>query len=265
MQRDLRLILVEPKGAQNLGACARLAANFGIAEWVLVRPQTRLDDPEAAQYATGDSARWLTRARVAPDLATALADRELAVAFCGKTPGPRSPAPIPLEELTKTPGKIALVFGNERTGLSAEDVSLCNRVCSIPTSGLDSLNLSHAVAIALSRFQESAPARAPELATHGEIEAMLAHARSWLRETGLAEQGRILVTFRRLFDRASLRSHEVRALRTVFSKSLQRISTSGIERMKSGPNASTGVSAPAGGGAEIRRSTAASDESTVKR
>ncbi|HUP58778.1 MAG TPA: TrmH family RNA methyltransferase [Bdellovibrionota bacterium] len=263
--RDLRLILVEPQGARNLGACARLAANFGVSDWVIVRPVVPLDDPEAVRCATGDSAEWLSRARVAPDLATALADRELAVAFCGKTPGPRSPAPISLDDLAQSPGKIALVFGNERTGLSADDVSLCNRVCSIPTAGLDSLNLSHAVAIALSRFHEAAPVREPEFATHGEIEAMLSHAGSWLAEMGLAEHGRILVTFRRLFDRARLRAHEVRALRTVFSKTLQRISTSGIERMKSGPNASTGVSAPAGGGEEIRRSTAASDESTVNR
>jgi tRNA/rRNA methyltransferase/tRNA (cytidine32/uridine32-2'-O)-methyltransferase len=46
------------------------------------------------------------------------------------------------------PGKAALAFGNERSGLDDEELALCNIASHVPVSGaFPSLNLSHAVQI----------------------------------------------------------------------------------------------------------------------
>src|SRR5262249_13877612 len=125
----------------------------------------------------------------------------------------------------------ALAFGNERTGLERPEVDLCHRVCRIPTVGLDSLNLSHAVAIVLSRVSEARAQPAlgsRELTPRAEFEAMLEHGRDLLIAIGLSRAGnpdRFLASFRRVFDRAELRPNEVRSLRSVFSKALQRLNS----------------------------------------
>jgi tRNA/rRNA methyltransferase/tRNA (cytidine32/uridine32-2'-O)-methyltransferase len=47
-------------------------------------------------------------------------------------------------------GKVALVFGNERTGLETEELRVCNAASYIPSNPVfPSLNLSHAVAVYL--------------------------------------------------------------------------------------------------------------------
>lgn len=51
--------------------------------------------------------------------------------------------------------KVALVFGREVTGLTAEEIAACRAVCNLPMGRLsESLSLSHAVAIALSAMYE---------------------------------------------------------------------------------------------------------------
>lgn len=58
-------------------------------------------------------------------------------------------------------GKLALVFGNEADGLSERELALCDALCSIPMGRLiESLSVTHAAVIALSRFFEAREASA---------------------------------------------------------------------------------------------------------
>ncbi len=51
--------------------------------------------------------------------------------------------------------RVALVFGREVTGLTAEEVGVCSAVCHLPMGRLsESLSLSHAAAIVLSALYE---------------------------------------------------------------------------------------------------------------
>ena len=51
MQNELiKIILVEPRGAINLGSIARLCENFGIKELRLVSPHCDPNDPEAKKW-----------------------------------------------------------------------------------------------------------------------------------------------------------------------------------------------------------------------
>jgi tRNA G18 (ribose-2'-O)-methylase SpoU len=58
-------------------------------------------------------------------------------------------------------GKLALVFGNEADGLSDDELARCDALCSIPMGRLiESLSVTHAAVIALSRLYEAREASA---------------------------------------------------------------------------------------------------------
>ncbi len=162
------VVLVRTEGARNAGSVARLCGNFGAAlrfvdvkadlatkdAWQMAHPCEALLD-EAPRFAT---------------LSAALHDVALAVGTSGKISSAISAAPLDVARarlLLPPPGeKLALVFGNERVGLSLDEAALCPRVIRLPTPGpVDSLNLSHAVAVTLtllSSASSSAPGQKSE-------------------------------------------------------------------------------------------------------
>jgi tRNA/rRNA methyltransferase len=184
----VRVVLVRPETAANVGACARVVRNTGACGLDLVEP---------GDYRTVECWRtaWgahdvLEQARVFDDLSAALAGVSLAVAFSGR---PRSGAPV--EDVRDAAGAIAglgrdalaaLVFGPEASGLTGDELALCGRVASIPADPAQpSYNLSHAVAIAAYEVSRASSGRAlgrpRALATHDQKERLLA-----LLEAGLA-------------------------------------------------------------------------------
>jgi tRNA/rRNA methyltransferase/tRNA (cytidine32/uridine32-2'-O)-methyltransferase len=85
-------------------------------------------------------------------LAPALADLSLAVGVTRRRGHRRKTVTMDSRSLAlwlrEKPGSAALVFGNERTGLDDQELSLCNIASHIPASDeFPSLNLSHAVQI----------------------------------------------------------------------------------------------------------------------
>jgi tRNA C32,U32 (ribose-2'-O)-methylase TrmJ len=113
---------------------------------------------------------------------------------------------------------VALVFGPEDAGLAAADVDRCDVVATIDLPGaLPSLNLTQAVAIALwelARPSATPPPPARALATHAQLDALVAHAArvlpSWLGDD--AEGARRRVHLRRVLAAAALEPADVRAL-----------------------------------------------------
>lgn len=146
-----RLVLLEPQQAGNLGFIARLLANFGLRDaWTVRGVPWR--DSEAER--TGAMARpELEALRETSSLSEALAGRTHVVGFTARSGFRRDP--IPLAELPAAAeawgeeALPALLFGPEDRGLSTEDCERCTHLVGIPTAGLHSLNLSHAVAVAL--------------------------------------------------------------------------------------------------------------------
>ena len=247
MTLSVRVVLVETHGLQNLGAVARLLDNFEVQDWVLVSPKCSPSDPEALAYATGISARRLECVRVVPDLASALREVRVSVAFSEKSAFRKEPTRACLQDLegwirSDSHPEIALVFGNERNGLSAEDIEGCTHVVRLSvSSNLESMNLSHAVAIVLSRlFEAGDRASGPgigapfssndalQAAPHGESEAFYEHLRELLQALELDRGGgpdRLLSTLRRALERALLRPNEVKAFRSICSRGLQKLTS----------------------------------------
>jgi tRNA/rRNA methyltransferase len=120
-------------------------------------------------------------------------------------------------------GTVALVFGNETSGLSNEELGFCQAIATIPSSAeYPSLNLAAAVQIACYELALASAAHAPrqasahEPATGEDLEKLFAHFESAMRASGYLDPqrpGRLMERLRRLFARARLERAEVKALR----------------------------------------------------
>lgn len=157
------VVLVRPEGPINVGSVARLVKNFAAASLRLVAPVADIAGREARMFA-GQAQDVLATAQVFRTLPEALCDVGLVIGTSSKLRGVRQHRALDAayaRALSPRSGErpVALVFGNEADGLSREEASVCQRLVRIPTSGAyDSLNLSHAVAIALALFAAPQPA-----------------------------------------------------------------------------------------------------------
>ena len=102
-----------------------------------------------------------------------------------QTPGPwrvRTHRTPPANRSHRGAGKLALVFGREVEGLADREVRLCDAACAIPTGRvIESLSVSHAAVISLSRyFEESQRRRRRATTTAGEGEEKEERALGWM-------------------------------------------------------------------------------------
>lgn len=130
-QRDrLGVVLVRPRNPLNIGAAARAMANFGLARLAVVSPFA--PHWREARSAIG-APELLENATETESLAEAVADCTLVVGTGTLTyRKPEQPvvslpalAPVVVSELARG-GRIALVFGPEKHGLTREDLSYCH-------------------------------------------------------------------------------------------------------------------------------------------
>jgi TrmH family RNA methyltransferase len=152
-----RIVLVRTAGPRNAGSVLRAAANFGPCELVLVHPEkpSILVHPDFEQMSHGVEAAT-ERVRVVPTLAEALSDCTYSVGFTARSRDHRElhdwrSVREALTARTADPGqRVALVFGNEETGLSAEETAPLAELVRIPTSDEHgSLNLAMAAGLVL--------------------------------------------------------------------------------------------------------------------
>ncbi|HWE99758.1 MAG TPA: RNA methyltransferase [Caulobacteraceae bacterium] len=146
------VILSEPQLAQNIGAVARVMANFGLADLRLVRPRDGWPQADAWPSASGAGA-ILDAARVFADVPAAIADLGLVLAATARPRETALPVMTPRDAAARLAGRpptvaAGLLFGGERAGLPTEEVALAQGVVTIPVdAGFRSLNLAQAVAI----------------------------------------------------------------------------------------------------------------------
>lgn len=147
---DVRIVLCSPEGEANMGAVARSMSCFGLADLVLVTP-FRKPAQEARNWAC-QGGPVLESLRIVESLDEALEGINLAAGLTRRAGKRRhrmlSPRDFRTQVLPRSlPGRLALVFGTEETGLSKDELDRCHRLVRIPTLG--SLNLSHAVSLML--------------------------------------------------------------------------------------------------------------------
>jgi tRNA/rRNA methyltransferase len=194
MREMLRVVLLRPRNPENLGAVARAMKNFGLADWAIAELGTH--DFAAARRVAVHAEELLDRPRIVRTLDEAVADCAWVVGTSSRrVRGKRrlSPEEVAAEVLARAPeGRTAIVFGDERSGLTNDEVHRCHDLSVIPTSDEQpSLNLAQAVlvyAYALRRAErEAAPASAPRPApgaTDAELGSVEEALRAALRSGG---------------------------------------------------------------------------------
>lgn len=170
---SLSVVLVNPRNSLNMGAAARAMSNFGFTDLRLVNPyevayQDLLAEDEVVS-AVGPSKKLLQRARVYPTLREAIADATYVVGTASL--GNRH-LELDLKRLETggatikrrvKSGKVALLFGSERFGLTNDELAACHFLMRIPTrAGHESMNLGQAVAICLYELVRAPRAAAEE-------------------------------------------------------------------------------------------------------
>ncbi|MCE7949898.1 MAG: RNA methyltransferase [Xanthomonadales bacterium PRO7] len=229
---DIRFVLVRTSHPGNIGAAARAIRTMGFARMGLVAPH-KFPHPDAVALASGANA-VLGNAAMAPTLVDAVADCTLVL---GCTARARA---VQLEELSpreaaaralaaSAHGPVAIVFGNERTGLENDELMSCHAAVRIPSvEDFPSLNLSQAVQVLAYELRLAMLEHAPLVdaerredppATAEQLEYMFEHLAQMLDDIDF-HKGRSPVTImkrlRRLFLHASLDQREVRILRGIF-------------------------------------------------
>lgn len=219
--------LVEPQGPVNVGHVARLLRNFGVKKLYLVEP--RVDLSVAAVYASHasdvlDSAVVTTfdRVRMENDLliaTTAVKARKKSNVIR------RTVSPDRLHGLLSSSRASSLVFGRDTTGLTNQEIGMCDATTTIETApGYRALNIGHAAAITLylasraggaKRSLQSRKARevfAMSLFELGEASRAPRHKTATLFEAG-----------KRIAASSALSDSQLQLLAGVFRKAVARI------------------------------------------
>jgi tRNA/rRNA methyltransferase len=223
----IRIVLVEPQHAGNIGAVARAMKNMALSRLVLVNPVDHLG-LEARMMAM-HGLDILQQAQVVHTLAQGVADAGYVVGTTrrlGKgrqvTLTSRGIAPLLLELAATNP--LAIVFGREDSGLSNEELLVCHELITIPAHPVHgSLNLAQAVLlVCYELFVASANPSVsppPRLASVQELERLYARMRAVLSHIGFlhgSHPDRMMGYFRRFFARQGLRSRDVKVFLGVF-------------------------------------------------
>lgn len=136
-------VLVEPEIPENTGFIARLAANFYF-QLRIVNPEFNLSE---ARKTAKNAQEKLREAEIYDSVEGAVDDLDFVV---GTKPGRGQK----LHRFTPR-DNTSVMIGRESSGLSNEELDLCDAVVEIETSGHDSINQSHAAAILFHRFNQS--------------------------------------------------------------------------------------------------------------
>jgi tRNA/rRNA methyltransferase len=217
---NLRIILTEPQEAGNVGAAARVMKNFGFADLWIAGSHPQLL-PVAGWWASGAD-DLLAAVTERPSLHEALAGAHVTVATTSSR-GRTSPVDFDPESLAdffaSMPGEqtLALVFGREDSGLTREELMLCQRTATIPTNpAFPTMNLAQSVGMfcyALSRITPSPVERARPPAEL--VERLHERSEALLLEAGFLHGNnpdRIYDDLRNMAGRADLDSREVTIL-----------------------------------------------------
>lgn len=219
------VILVHPQLGENIGAAARVMANFGLSELRLVAPRDGWPNP-AAEAMAAHAVHIIQNATIYNTTEEAVADIGLLLATTARPRDMEKPVVSPREavgQMKAQSGKVGLLFGPERTGLVNEDIVRASAIVNIPVDPeYASLNLAQAIAIvAYEHYADGAspisPTQENEPATQGELEGLFGHIEELADKANFYQvahkKERMDQNIRNIFTRARLTGQEVRTLR----------------------------------------------------
>lgn len=231
------VVLVRPQEEGNVGAAARAMANMGLDRLVLVEPAPALGRTARA-FAVGAQPILAAAERFA-SLEEALAGYQRVV---GTTSSRQRHLDQRVVDARQLPAELAddaggirtaLVFGPEASGLSTDELALCDPLVTVPCSlNQPTLNLAQAVLIIayeLSLIEPSPPSAdaVPCLATAAEVAGLFGHLDELFRQVGFARDDTydtVIRDLRRLAARAQPTQRETQILRGICRRALRALS-----------------------------------------
>jgi tRNA/rRNA methyltransferase len=227
---NIRIILVEPAGALNVGSVARVMKNMGLHHLVLVNPHCDPVGAEARQMAV-HAADILETAQRVDTLPLALEGCFRAIATTARPRSLSTPLEQPRQALPwLLETSSALIFGPEDRGLNNEELNYAQRFMAIPSNPVyPSLNLAQAVAICCYELYQSTLAPQPsqnqwadeekavgEVASMDAVEQYFQHLESVLLKIGYLHAHTAasrMQKFRQIYGRSQLSPTELALLR----------------------------------------------------
>lgn len=225
---QIQIILVETTHSGNIGSAARAMKTMGLSNLRLVAPKVEIDEQAIALSAGAKDI--LENAVIFPTFDEAIADCQLVIGTSARQRHLQSTLIEPracgeLAVARSQQGKVALIFGRERIGLTNEELLKCHYHLNVPTN-LDygSLNLAMAVQLIsyeirmawlntphLQKTPESEPLAS--YPTAQELNYFFEHTERLYTELGFIRNESVMLKLRRLYQRAALETGELNLLR----------------------------------------------------
>lgn len=259
-------ILVRPQLGMNIGMAARAMWNFALADMRLVAPRDGWPNPDAGPPAAGAD-NVLAGVQLVDSVAAALADCTLTFATTVRPRHMDKPVVTPRKAAAMMRAaaakgvKCGVLFGPERSGLTADDLAPVQTIVTCPVNpAFGSLNLAQAVLLVAHEWFQAADAPAAEAlvpaqlpAPHGDLAALIAHLDAELERAGYFHvQERAPATRRmlaQLLTRPGFSAADIRTLRGVVKALVEG------PRRPHQPHAGAGVPLSRAGGSHSRGPT----------
>lgn len=218
------IILVRPQMGENIGAAARVMANFSLNDLHIVNPRDGWPN-DAGRAMAAHATHIIDNATIYDSVEKAVADCHLLYATSAR---PRdmqkrvADVKQAAKEVNASGQKAGILFGPERSGLTNEELILADALLQIPVdSQYPSLNLAQAVGVVCYELfkGELSKNTYDELASKEEIQHLFNHLEESLEENSFfrteAIKPKMIQNIRAMFTKAQLTSQEVQTLRGI--------------------------------------------------
>lgn len=230
---NIRIVLVHPTHPGNVGATARAMKNMSLQSLYLVAPE-KFPGPQATERAAGAD-DILRNAVICASLDQAINDCHLVIGTTARARRIEWPGVDPVAGAARLVegarhGPVALLFGQERTGLLNDELDRCHFVLTIPTNkDFSSLNLASAVQIlayeilrAVSDDGQAAAKEQPAArpVSSADLQRFYQHLEQVLQQIGFLDPANPRLLMRRLmrlFNRAGMDHNELNIMRGVLT------------------------------------------------
>jgi len=235
---NIHIVMVGTTHPGNIGGVARAMKNMGLSRLSLVAPEAPFPHAKARARASG-AVNVLENTRVFATLEEAIADCSLVIGASARMRTLPWPVVDPRECASRVvnvdkEAQVAIVLGRENSGLTNEELELCQLLVTIPTNpDFSSLNIAAAAQVLCYEIHlamgnrgiegiDKIPDDKPDspLATSAERDGMFQHFEEALTELEFLKPdnpGQLMRRLRRLFTRTGLERLEVNILRGIMS------------------------------------------------
>ncbi len=222
-------VLIRPQMGENIGAAARAMWNFGLDRMRIVAPRDGWPNQKAVAMASG-AGRLLDEAQLFDDTQDAIAECDYVYATTARPRGLTKPVLTPEAAMQDARtriaagGKVAVMFGPERSGMENDDIARANAIISVPVNpDFPSVNLAQCTLLLGYEWRrELIPAEPARIDAVGdwaaqiEIEKLSAHYEDRLEQAGFffpeAKAENMKVNLRNLWSRMPMTRADVQML-----------------------------------------------------